>query len=285
MSIDDATNLDQKEIQKHLDVINKTEGALLVLKESYSHVPTQEELEEPENYEYAKEACKELAKRRNAVDKASTSLKKPYLEAQRKINAEAKSIKERILEIEEPIKSALKQFDDKAKRAEEERKNKIYSAIEEIRATAFRHADKTSEEIEQEIERLNTMDFSLFMEHEIDAMKARNEAVKMLGICLETAIRKEQDLVNEHIAINGSGSFTDAQVEEFLSDDETEIPERQTSFSETGLSVIKNSVIISVSSSSPEFCVLRELLGERENVSEFFDTLASDEITITLRER
>lgn len=172
----DYVNTDTGEV--NIELFSKTKAGLAELEKLYGKVP---EINTEEDYEFVKNACKELTGTRTAIEAKRKEIKEPYLEAGRRIDAVAKEITESITKLEAPMKAAKKEHDDREKRQKEERLARIRQKIDAIAANAQKARGKSAAEIEEIIEEVHNIDaFEDFYELKDDAIQVRDKTLTEL---------------------------------------------------------------------------------------------------------
>ena len=152
------TDLNQVDIEQgkvDVEVFNQTDAALSLLTEKYSHIP---DVNTKDGYEFVKAGVKELTSYRTTLDAERQRIKKPYLDAGRVIDAEAKRITEKLVELEDPMKAAKKEVDDRKKKQEAERLARLREKVDAIYARTGQARNKTSDEIAKIIEEVDAID-------------------------------------------------------------------------------------------------------------------------------
>lgn len=162
----------------NIELFSKTKAGLAELEKLYGKVP---EINTEEDYEFVKNACKELTGTRTAIEAKRKEIKEPYLEAGRRIDAVAKEITESITKLEAPMKAAKKEHDDREKRQKEERLARIRQKIDAIAANVQKARGKSAAEIEDIIEEVHSIDaFEDFYELKDDAIQVRDKTLTEL---------------------------------------------------------------------------------------------------------
>ena len=152
------TDLNQVDIEQgkvDVEVFKKTDAALALLSEKYSKIP---DVNTKDGYEFVKEGVKELTSYRTSLDAERQRIKKPYLDAGRIIDNEAKRITAKLVELEEPMKAAKKKVDDQKKRQEEQRIARLREKVNAIYGMTARARNQPSAEIAKLIEEVDAID-------------------------------------------------------------------------------------------------------------------------------
>ena len=152
------TDLNQVDIEQgkvDVEIFNQTDAAMSLLSDKYSYIP---DVWTREGYEYVKAGVRELTSYRTALDAERQRIKKPYLDAGRIIDAEARRITESLVALEEPMKAAKKEVDDRKKKQEAERIARLREKVDAIYARTGQARNKTSDEIAKIIEEVDAID-------------------------------------------------------------------------------------------------------------------------------
>jgi len=152
------TDLNQVDIEQgkvDVEVFKKTDAALALLSEKYSKIP---DVNTKDGYDFVKKGVKELTSYRTTLDAERQRIKKPYLDAGRIIDNEAKRITAKLVELEEPMKAAKKEVDDRKKRQEEERIARLREKVNAIYGMTAKARNQTSDEIAKLIEEVDAID-------------------------------------------------------------------------------------------------------------------------------
>jgi len=152
------TDLNQVDIEQgkvDVEVFKKTDAALALLSEKYSKIP---DVNTKDGYEFVKEGVKELTSYRTSLDAERQRIKKPYLDAGRIIDNEAKRITAKLVELEEPMKAAKKEVDDRKKKQEEQRIARLRDKVNAIYGMTTKARNQSSDEIAKLIEEVDAID-------------------------------------------------------------------------------------------------------------------------------
>jgi len=152
------TDLNQVDIEQgkvDVEVFNQTDAALSLLAEKYSHIP---DVNSKDGYEFVKAGVKELTGYRTTLDAERQRIKKPYLDAGRIIDNEAKRITAKLVELEEPMKAKKKEVDDRKKKQEEQRLARLREKVSAISGRVAEARGKTRDEIAKIIEDVDAID-------------------------------------------------------------------------------------------------------------------------------
>lgn len=173
----------------NVEEFSRTKAGLAELRERFSNFP------DPflckDNYDFVHNGVRELTKLRTTVEKKRKELKKPFVDAGRIIDAEAKGIIESLQELEQPMKDAKLAVDEKEKREKEERIARLQKRIDDIKQLEKEARGKTSEGIIELIEHVENVDPADFYDLREEAMRVRNEVLDNLGAALSE--RKEYE--------------------------------------------------------------------------------------------
>lgn len=149
-----------------------------------------------------KAGIKELTGFRTSLESAREEKKKPYLQAGRIIDAEAKRIAAELIALEDPLKAAKKKVDDRVERERQERIARLQAKVDAIKAMPGQVRGKSSVEIEAMIDRVGEIDvmhdfFDLTREAVAAKDAAMNELTQMLGERLEFEVNEKARLQAE----------------------------------------------------------------------------------------
>ncbi|WP_299726739.1 hypothetical protein [uncultured Endozoicomonas sp.] len=172
-----------------------TDAALNELRERYNSVP---DAATKEGMKTIKAALKELVPLRTGVEKKRKVLVADAVAWQKKVNSEAKRITGRILEIETPLQEAKKEVDNAEKIKEQKRVDDIQQRIECYKNIPLAMLQASSAELKACIDDLKADQVTGFAEFEIDALKARNDAVAHLEGIHDLRIVQEKQSQEQH---------------------------------------------------------------------------------------
>ncbi len=161
-----------------------TAAVLEALKAQYSVVP---DCSTKKGYKETKAALSVLRPIRTGLEKERKKLKADALEYGRRVDSVAKEIKETIEGIEKPFLDAKAAEDEKieaAKKLDDERKAKILSKIEAIKAAPMK-LPRNAERIQQAIDNLKAINFEAFQEFTDDAIKVCGDVHDELTVILK----------------------------------------------------------------------------------------------------
>lgn len=173
----------------NVELFSKTEESLAGLAEKYDVVP---DAETEEGYEFCKAGAKELRTLRVAVEDKRKEIKEPFLEAGKIIDKSAKTIIERLRELEEPLKLAHREIDERERKAKEERERRLDQKIQNIIDYREKSTTASSEQISIYLEELDNMDMEDFYEKSVEAIKARNRTIEILGELYDQRVEAER---------------------------------------------------------------------------------------------
>lgn len=152
-------------------------GGIAELKTQYSGIKITS-ADDKENYELARLALSDLRSKRVAVESLRESLKRPFLEVGKAIDAEAKRITSELVEIENPVKAEKQRIDDEKKAAKEAEEKAHAEALqierEKLQAAAREKAE--AERAQAEAEKLAAEQKAA--ELELENQKLREAAAK-----------------------------------------------------------------------------------------------------------
>lgn len=139
--------------------------------------------------ETAKRDRQALVRARTTLEQARKEEKADILERGRFVDATAAKIKETILKYEEPLDAKIKEEEQRKEeirleklRAEQERVAGIQKRIDIIKNAPLVAVNRSADEIEMAIQKINAIDISkeVYQEFEITAVEARTETVATL---------------------------------------------------------------------------------------------------------
>jgi len=191
--------------------MNITNATLDKLKKKFSQVP---DCTTAEGYELARVGIAEVVGLRTGLAACKKDKKAEAIAFNKNVDAEYNRILNILVSLETPYKEAKKKVDaikeaekEKKRKAEETRKFKITNRINMIREVVFVAANKSSEEIEKQLDVVKGIEINKadFEEFKVEAERARIDVeVKLEDLYAKAVEREEADklrqIEEEHLA-------------------------------------------------------------------------------------
>jgi len=180
---------------------NVTDAALKKLKTKYAKVP---DVSKKEGYEMVRRGISEVVSLRTGLAACKKDLKADALAFTRQVDSEYNRVLDILVAIETPMKEAKQAVDaikeakkEEKRKAEETRKFKITNRINMIREIVFGVIDKSSEEIQKQLDVVKAIEIKKddFEEFNIEAERARIDTEVKLEELHQAAVEREETAV------------------------------------------------------------------------------------------
>lgn len=160
-------------------VFTKTQKDLAKYEEDFKIIP---DASTEDGYAFVKSACSTLTSARTSVEAARKEAKQPFIDAGKKIDADAKAITARIVALEEPMKAAKKIQDDKEAIAKAERIARLKEEVNKIASYVNRAKGKSSTKILEILEAVKSIDTSAgYYDLTAEAIQCQADTIETLS--------------------------------------------------------------------------------------------------------
>lgn len=193
-------------------LFNKTDAALASLREEYATPPAVT----AENYDEVKEKTSRITKYRTNLEACRKTVKAPFLEAGKIIDAEAARIKDELVKLETPWVEAKRNYDKAEERKKQERIARLQEKVDQIEGYLVRAKGMSSADLSAIIEEVDAIDTANdFYDLTKEATEMRAKVLSSLSEMLTDQLQHE---ANEEARIKAEAEAAAARRDSDIND-------------------------------------------------------------------